>query len=60
METEPRGIESDKSSKDMASLRNLVSTRNFHFLILGFHSLLLEKAHANEINHDIHLANALF
>ena len=32
----------------------------FHFVIHGFRSLQLELAHANEINHDIHLANTLF
>ena len=31
-----------------------------HFVILGFGSLQLKIAFANEINHDIHLANALF
>ena len=32
----------------------------FHFVILGFHSLQPEFAHANEINHDIFRANTLF
>ena len=32
----------------------------FHFVILGFRSLQPEVAHANEINHDIHIANILF
>ena len=32
----------------------------FHFVNLGFRSLQLELAYANEINHDIDLANTLF
>ena len=32
----------------------------FHFVILGFRSLQPELARANEINHNIHLANILF
>ena len=31
----------------------------FHFVILGFRSLQSELAYANEINHNIHLANTL-
>ena len=34
--------------------------RIFHFVILGFRSLQPELACANEINHNIHLANTLF
>ena len=33
--------------------------RLFHFVILGFRSLQLDLDHANEINHDKHLANTL-
>ena len=33
--------------------------KNFHFVILGPCSLQLELAHANEINHDIHIANTV-
>ena len=32
----------------------------FHFVILGFRSLQSELARANEINHNIHLANTMF
>ena len=34
--------------------------KTFHFVIIGFRSLQLELAHANEINHVTHLANTLF
>ena len=34
--------------------------KNFSFCKSRFRSLQLEEAHANEINHDIHLANTLF
>ena len=34
--------------------------KNFSFCKSCFRSLQLEEAHANEINHDIHLANTLF
>ena len=36
-----------------------VGKKNFSFCKSRFRSLQLEKAHANEINHDIHLANTL-
>ena len=34
--------------------------KNYSFCKSRFCSLQLEEAHANEINHDIHLANTLF
>ena len=34
--------------------------KNFSFCKSRFRSLQLEEADANEINHDIHLANTLF
>ena len=34
--------------------------KNFSFRNARFRSLQLEEAHANEINHDIHLANVLY
>ena len=34
--------------------------KNFSFVILGFRSYQPELARANEINHNIHLANTLF
>ena len=34
--------------------------RIFHFVILDFRSLQFELVHANDVNHDIHLANTLF
>ena len=37
-----------------------VGKKNFSFCKSRFRSLQLEEAHANEINHDIHLANTLF
>ena len=36
-----------------------VMGKNFSFSNYRYHSLQLEEAHANEINHDIHLANTL-
>ena len=38
----------------------VVGKNNFSFCKSRFRSLQLEEAHANEINHDIHLANTLF
>ena len=37
-----------------------VGKKNFSFCKSRFRSLQLEEADANEINHDIHLANTLF
>ena len=37
-----------------------VGKNNFSFCKSRFRSLQLEEVHANEINHDIHLANTLF
>ena len=37
-----------------------VGKKNFSFCKSRFRSLQLEEVHANEINHDIHLANTLF
>ena len=37
-----------------------VDKKNFPFCKSSFRSLQLEEAHANEINHELHLANTLF
>ena len=42
------------------SCLNLTRFSLFHFVNLASRSLQLEEADANEINHDIHLANTLF
>ena len=39
---------------------NLSPAANFSFVNLNFHSLQLKLVHANEIYHDIQLANTLF
>ena len=51
--------------KAMASYSKGVSSslavgKHFSFCKSRFRSLQLEEAHANEINHDIHLTNTLF
>ena len=37
-----------------------LSARMFHVVILALCCVQLEQVRANEINHDIHLANTLF
>ena len=44
----------------VVSSSRAVSKKNFWYCKSRFRSLQLEEAHANEIGHDIHLANTLF
>ena len=48
-----------QNSRDVISIP-AVGKNNFSFCKSRFRSLQLEEAHANEINHDTHLANTLF
>ena len=45
---------------EVVSSNPAVGKKNFSFCESRSSILQLEEAHANEINHDIHLANALF
>ena len=48
------------SKPGVVSSNPAVGKKNFSFCKSSFRSLQLEEANANEINHDIHLANTLF
>ena len=56
----PNGYGVGLQIQGVVSSKPAVGKKDFSFCRSRFRSLQLEEAHANEINHDIHLANTLF
>ena len=53
-------VKAKASESKVVSWSPAEGKKNFSFCKSRFRSLQLEEAHANEINHDRHLANTLF